>query len=81
MMNKHRRTMMVVSQSRTQRRLLRIPQAVDYMGGVVKAATLRQWIWKRQIEYVHIGRAVCIPQAALDRLIDSGTVPALEDRQ
>ena len=73
--------MVVQQHTRTQRRLFRIPQAVDYMGGVVKAATLRQWIWKRQIEYVHIGRSVCIPQSALDRLIDSGTVPALESRQ
>lgn len=65
---------------RNQRKLFRIPQAVDYLGGVVKAATLRQWIWRREIEYVHIGRAVCIPQDALDRLIDTGTVPALERR-
>ena len=69
---------MVINTSRTQRKLFRIPQAVEYLGGAVKAATLRQWVWRRQIEYVHIGRAVCIPQDALDRLIDSGTVPALE---
>ncbi len=69
---------MVIQTSRTQRKLLRIPQAVDYLGGAVKAATLRQWIWRRQIEHVHIGRAVCIPQDALDRLVDAGTVPALE---
>jgi len=69
---------MVINTSRTQRRLFRIPQAVEYLGGAVKAATLRQWVWRRQIEYVHIGRAVCIPQDALDRLIDNGTVPALE---
>jgi hypothetical protein len=69
---------MVIQNIRTQRRLFRIPQAVDYLGGAVKAAPLRQWIWRRRIEYVHIGRAVCIPQDALDRLIDTGTVPALE---
>ena len=70
--------MVVQTLTRTQRRLFRIPQAVDYLGGAVKAATLRQWIWRRQIEHVHIGRAVCIPQDALDRLIDAGTVPAME---
>jgi excisionase family DNA binding protein len=58
--------------------LFRIPAAVEYLGGAVKAATLRQWIWRRQIEYVHIGRAVCIPQDALDALIERGTVPVLE---
>jgi excisionase family DNA binding protein len=67
-------------QPRSQRRLFRIPQAVEYLGGVVKAATIRQWIWRRQIEYVHIGRAVCIPQHALDRLIDDNTVPPVEGR-
>ena len=71
---------MVFQISRTQRKLFRIPAAVDYLGGAVKAATLRQWIWRRQIEHVHIGRAVCIPQDALDRLIDTGTVPALEQK-
>ena len=72
--------MVVKSAPRLQRRLLRIPEAVDYLGGAVKPATLRQWIWRRRIEHVHIGRAVCIPQEALDRLIDQGTVPALEAR-
>jgi excisionase family DNA binding protein len=66
--------------TRTQRRLFRIPAAYEYLGGAVKEATLRQWIWRRQIESVHIGRAVCIPQDALDRLIDKGTVPALKVR-
>ena len=69
---------MAIQTTRTQRRLFRIPQAVEYLGGAVKAATLRQWVWRRQIEHVHIGRAVCIPQDALDRLIDTGTVTALE---
>jgi excisionase family DNA binding protein len=71
---------MAIQASRTQRKLFRIPQAVDYLGGAVKAATLRQWIWLRKIETVRIGRAVCIPQDALDRLIDRGTIPALEQQ-
>ena len=70
--------MVFQTHTRTQRKLFRIPQAVEYMGGVVKAATRRQWIWRREIEYVHIGRAVCIPQEALDKLIERGTIPALE---
>jgi hypothetical protein len=60
--------------------LFRIPQAVDYVGGAVKAATFRQWIWLRKIECVRIGRVVTIPQDALDRLIEAGTVPAREGR-
>jgi excisionase family DNA binding protein len=66
--------------TRVQRRLFRIPAAYEYLSGAVKEATLRQWIWRGQIEYVHIGRAVCIPQDALDRLIENGTVPPLKVR-
>jgi excisionase family DNA binding protein len=72
--------MVVTSPTRTQRRLFRIPEAAEYLGGAVKPGTLRQWIWRRQIECVHIGRPTCIPQDALDRLIENGTVPALKVR-
>jgi excisionase family DNA binding protein len=72
--------MVVRTPTRTQRRLFRIPAAYEYLGGAVKEATLRQWIWRRQIETVRIGRAVCIPQDALDKLIDDGTVPARKVR-
>lgn len=60
------------------RKLFRIPQAVEYVDGVVKAPTFRRWILKGEIETVRIGRAVCIPQDALDKLIERGTMPALE---
>ena len=62
------------------RRLLRVPEAVEYVGGCVKASTFRQWIWSRRIETVRIGRVVCIPADALDKLIERGTVPAIEGR-
>lgn len=67
-----------VGRQRKQRRLLRIPQAAEYLGGVIKEKTLRQWIYHRRIETVRIGRAVCIPVEALDAIIDRGTLPALE---
>jgi excisionase family DNA binding protein len=73
--------MVIQTHTRTQRKLFRLPAAVDYLGGAVKLATLRQWVWRRKIEYVHIGRAVCIPQDALDKLIEHGTVPALESAE
>lgn len=68
--------MVEATQSRTHRRLLRIPQAVEYLGGAITAATLRQWIWRRQIEHCRLGRAVVIPADALDRLIERNTVKA-----
>jgi len=63
------------------RKLLRIKQAVDYMNGVVTEKTLRDWIWRRKIEVVRVGRCVCVSQDALDAVIQRGTVPALDDRQ
>ena len=72
--------MIVQPNTRTQRRLFRVPEAVAYLGGAVKAGTLRQWIWRRQIETVRLGGAVCIPQDALDKLIERGTVPVLESQ-
>lgn len=63
---------------RTQRRLHRISSAVSYLNGAVCAKTLRQWIWRRQIEVVKIGRTVCVAEDVLDRLIEQGTIPALE---
>jgi excisionase family DNA binding protein len=66
---------------KSNRKLLRLPQARDYLSGVVKLNTLRQWIWRREIEVVRVGRSVCIPQDVLDRIIQEGTLPALQPNQ
>lgn len=58
------------------RRLLRIPDAVDYLDKTVTAATIRGWIWRKEIDHVRIGGVVCIPVEALDQLIERGRVPA-----
>ena len=52
-----------------QRKLYRVPQAVEYLGSVVTVSMLRNWILLRKIETVRIGRIVCIPEDALDKLI------------
>jgi excisionase family DNA binding protein len=63
------------------RKLLRIKQAVAYVNGVVTEKTLRDWIWRRKIEVVRVGRCVCVSEDALDAIIQRGTRPALGDRR
>jgi excisionase family DNA binding protein len=60
------------------RRLNNVTAAAEYLG--VRPATIRHWVWRRQIDTVRIGRCVRIPQEALDRIIERGTTPALEPR-
>jgi excisionase family DNA binding protein len=59
-------------------KLLTVNEAAQALG--VKPATVRSWIWKRQIEYVKVSRSVRIPSEAVKKLIERGTVPALEQR-
>ena len=43
-----------------------------------KPSTVRQKIWRREIEYCKIGRSVRLKVETAQELIDRGTVPALE---
>lgn len=43
-----------------------------------KPSTVRQKIWRRELDYVKIGRSVRFKPETVQRLIDAGTVPALE---
>jgi excisionase family DNA binding protein len=43
-----------------------------------KPSTVRQKIWRREIEYCKIGRSVRFKPETAQKLIDRGTVPALE---
>jgi excisionase family DNA binding protein len=52
-------------------KLLTVSQAAQ--AWAVKPATVRSWIWKRQIEYVKVSRAVRIPVEEVQRVIESGT--------
>ena len=60
------------------RRLLRIRQAREYLNNAVAEKTLRDWIWRRKVETVRVGRSVCICADSLDALIERGTRPARE---
>jgi excisionase family DNA binding protein len=42
----------------------------------VSPLTLRDWIWRRKIGVTRIGRCVRVPSHEIQRLIESGFVPA-----
>ena len=51
-------------------KMLTVSEAAQAWG--VRPATVRSWIWKRQIEYVKVSRAVRVPAEEVQRVIDSG---------
>ena len=68
---------MAGSENRAQLRSL--PEAAESLGVTVKC--LRGWVWRRSIPYVKVGRAVRISDDTIQRIIDRGSVPALEGRR
>lgn len=59
-------------------RLNSLPAAAESLGVSIK--TLRGWIYRRQIDFVKIGRSVRISDETINRLIERGTRPALEKK-
>ena len=59
-----------------KKRLLTVDEFATATGQ--KPKTVRQKIWRREPEHVHIGRSVRIRAELVDELIERGTVPALE---
>lgn len=53
-----------------------LPEAAEQLGVSIKC--LRSWIYRRTIPYVKVGRAVRISDETIEKIIDRGTVPALE---
>jgi excisionase family DNA binding protein len=44
-----------------------------------KPATVRQKVWRRQIDFVRIGRSIRFKPETVHKLIERGTVPARSD--
>ena len=42
----------------------------------LKPSTVRQWIWRRKVEYVRIGRSIRFRPETVAKIIREGTVPA-----
>ena len=47
----------------------------------VSRSTVRAWIAQRRLGYVRLGRAVRIPAAEIRRVLETGFVPAAEQRR
>jgi excisionase family DNA binding protein len=61
-----------------KRGLMTVEQFAEAVG--LKPATVRQKIWRREIEFVRIGRAIRFKPETAEKMIEAGTVPPLEER-
>jgi excisionase family DNA binding protein len=61
--------------SKERERLYRLSEAAAATGHAEK--TWRQWVWRRRVSFVKIGRSVRIPESVIEELIERGTVPAI----
>lgn len=59
-------------------RLLTVEQFAEATGW--KPATVRQKVWRREIDYVKLGRSIRFKEETLARLIERSSVPALGNR-
>ena len=57
-------------------RLRSLPEAAERLGVSIK--TMRGWVYRRTISYVKVGRSVRIADETIDKIIERGTIPALE---
>jgi excisionase family DNA binding protein len=64
--------------NRFRRGLMTVAEFAAAVG--LKPATVRQKVWRREIEFVRIGRAIRFKPETAERLIEAGTVPPLEAR-
>ena len=56
-------------------KMLTVKEAAQAWG--VRPATVQSWIWKRQIEYVKVSRAVRISAEEVQQVIERGTRRAI----
>ncbi len=61
-------------------KLIRLSSAAERLG--LKTPTLRDWFLKRRnLDFVKVGRAVCVTEESIQRFVAENTIPAREDRQ
>jgi excisionase family DNA binding protein len=58
-------------------KLVRITLAAEQLG--VRPSTLRDWFLKRKnLDFVKVGRAVCVTESSLEQFVAANTIPARE---
>lgn len=65
-----------------------VPEAVERPRTMAEAAaelglsvhTVRAWVAARRLAHIRLGRAIRIPAAEIRRIIESNTVPAIEEQ-
>ena len=57
-------------------RLLTVDEVARVTGW--KPATIRQKVWRREIDYIKLGRNIRFREEVIARLIEGSIVPALE---
>ena len=62
----------------TRRPLLTVEEFAAATGW--KPSTVRQKVWRREIEYLKMGRSIRFKPETVDKLIECATIPALECR-
>ncbi len=58
--------------------LLNVEQFAEAVG--LRPATVRQWVWRRKVPYVRVGRAIRFRPETAQQIIERGTIPALEQQ-
>jgi len=56
------------------KKLLTVKESAEQLG--LSDRTVWAWIYSRKLGVVRLGRAVRIPQTAIDELIEAGSIPA-----
>jgi len=59
-------------------KLLTVKQFAEALG--LKPATIRMRVWRREVEFVRVGRAIRFRPETVQRIIDEGTVRAVESK-
>jgi len=64
---------------KAQRSLLNTREFAEALG--LSPKTVRQWVWRRKVPFVRVGRAVRFRSETVTEIIDRGSVAAVEARQ